>query len=124
MPQSLVRNGSHLVFGTEHREPFITPEAPAKLHAYLAGTLNALDCSALTVGGHVDHVHPSFYWQSGYGAFSVSPSNEAQVTASIARQEEYHKTTTFPDEFRELRGGSVTRRRPTAGNSSPAAGSS
>ena len=133
MPQSLVRNGIHLVFSTKHREPFITPETSAKLHAYLAGTLNALDCPAITVGGHVDHVHllfllaktlpvckaveevkkesskwakehvhPSFYWQSGYGAFSVSPSNEPQVTAYIARQEEHHKTTTFQDEFREL----------------------
>ena len=60
MPQSLVRNGVHLVFSTKHRETIIAPETSAKLHAYLAGTLNALDCPALTVGGHVDHVHLLF----------------------------------------------------------------
>ena len=37
-----------------------------------------------------------------YGAFSVSPSDEAQVTAYIARQEEHHQTATFQDEYREL----------------------
>ncbi len=41
-----------------------------------------------------------FYWQNGYGAFSVSPSNEEAVVAYIARQEEHHKRVTFQDEFR------------------------
>ena len=26
-----------------------------------------------------EHVHPGFYWQNGYGAFSVSPSNVPAV---------------------------------------------
>ena len=41
-----------------------------------------------------------FYWQSGYRAFSVSPSNEAAVVAYIARQEEHHRRVTSQDEFR------------------------
>ncbi len=45
---------------------------------------------------------PAFFWQNGYGAFSVSPSNEGQVEAYIARQEEHHKTRTFQDEFRDF----------------------
>jgi hypothetical protein len=45
---------------------------------------------------------PGFYWQNGYGAFSVSPSNVPQVTAYIANQEEHHRTRTFQDEFRDL----------------------
>ena len=44
----------------------------------------------------------SFYWQSGYGAFSVSPGHVEQLKSYIANQEEHHKTTTFQDEYRRL----------------------
>jgi len=47
-------------------------------------------------------VHPAFYWQNGYGAFSVSPSNAEAVTRYIANQEENHKRRDFKDELREL----------------------
>ncbi|HVL11618.1 MAG TPA: transposase, partial [Gemmata sp.] len=60
MPQSLARTGVHLVFSTKHCEPLIIGDAAAKLHAYLAGSLNAIDCPALTVGGFSDHVHILF----------------------------------------------------------------
>ena len=60
MSQSLARLGVHLVFSTKHREPLITPETRPALFAYLAGTLNALDCPALEVGGVSDHVHLLF----------------------------------------------------------------
>jgi putative transposase len=43
-----------------------------------------------------------FYWQSGYGAFSLSLSNADQVKAYIANQEEHHRRTSFQDEFRAL----------------------
>jgi len=43
-----------------------------------------------------------FQWQAGYGIFSVSQSNVAQVKRYIANQEEHHKRMTFQDEFREL----------------------
>ena len=42
----------------------------------------------------------SFYWQSGYGAFAVSRSNEDEVAAYVADQEEHHRVRTFQDEFR------------------------
>jgi len=45
---------------------------------------------------------PSFYWQQGYGAFSISPSHLDAIKAYIANQEEHHKTNTFQDEFRRL----------------------
>ena len=48
------------------------------------------------------HVHPEFYWQNGYGAFSVSVSNCEDVRKYIATQEEHHAGRTFPDEFRAL----------------------
>ena len=47
-------------------------------------------------------IHPEFFWQNGYGAFSVSPSNVDQVVAYIENQEEHHRTMTFQDELREL----------------------
>ena len=43
-----------------------------------------------------------FYWQGGYGAFSVSQSNVEQVRAYIATQEEHHRKVSFQDEFRAL----------------------
>lgn len=41
-----------------------------------------------------------FSWQSGYGVFSVSPSNVDTVTRYIADQEQRHRKTTFQDEYR------------------------
>ena len=45
---------------------------------------------------------PEFYWQNGYGAFSVSPSNVPRVAGVHRNQEEHHRARTFQDEFREL----------------------
>jgi REP element-mobilizing transposase RayT len=47
-------------------------------------------------------VLPDFFWQNGYGAFSVSPSNVDRVQAYIVNQEQHHRGRTFQDEFREL----------------------
>jgi putative transposase len=44
----------------------------------------------------------NFYWQMGYGAFSVSPQNVPQVSEYIARQAEHHAATAFQDEFRTM----------------------
>jgi len=41
-----------------------------------------------------------FHWQNGYGAFSVSQSNVAEVRQYIERQEEHHRKMTFEDELR------------------------
>jgi putative transposase len=49
-----------------------------------------------------EKVHPRFYWQGGYGAFSVSASNEPRVVAYIRGQEEHHRERTFQDEVRDL----------------------
>jgi len=42
------------------------------------------------------------YWQSGYGAFSVSQSHVEQVRRYILRQEQHHRKLTFQDELREF----------------------
>jgi len=43
-----------------------------------------------------------FGWQHGYGAFSVSPSEESAVIAYIANQKEHHGELSFQDEYRGL----------------------
>ena len=43
-----------------------------------------------------------FYWQDGYGAFSVSNSHVDAVVAYIKGQEEHHRKASFQDEFRRL----------------------
>ena len=44
----------------------------------------------------------SFYWQKGYGAFSISPAHVEDVKKYIAGQEEHHRHESFQDEFRRL----------------------
>jgi REP element-mobilizing transposase RayT len=43
-----------------------------------------------------------FYWQNGYGAFSVSQSNVSAVKAYIENQEEHHRQVTFQEEYRRF----------------------
>jgi REP element-mobilizing transposase RayT len=119
-----------------NREPFLKePDLRKRLHAYMAGVLQKIDCDPIVIGGVDDHVHllcnlsrtvtiadlveeakkaPSkwmkdqgpryreFFWQSGYGAFSVSESQVARVRAYIATQERHHRKASFQDEFRAL----------------------
>ena len=44
--------------------------------------------------------HQNFYWQRGYGAFSVGPMHKDEVVKYIATQEEHHKRMTFQEEYR------------------------
>ena len=133
MPQSLARVIVHAVFSTKNREPLTANEFRDQLYDYLGGTLGALRCPVIQVGGVMDHVHllyvlsrtlsiskvmeevkkesskwakglvhPNFFWQTGYAAFSVSPSNITRVAAYIANQEKHQLKLGFQDEFREL----------------------
>ena len=103
-----------------------------EMHRYLGGTLRELGATPLIVGGTSDHVHllfgfksnqciadlvretkkastnwmhgrnDEFYWQEGYGAFTVSPERLEVVTRYIQRQEKHHQKKTFREEFIEL----------------------
>lgn len=44
--------------------------------------------------------YSSFYWQDGYGAFSVNPTEIEKVIRYIENQKEHHRTKTFQDEYR------------------------
>lgn len=39
-------------------------------------------------------------WQSGYGVFSVGPSDSDALCSYIDEQEEHHRNRTFQDEYR------------------------
>ena len=44
--------------------------------------------------------YANFYWQNGYGAFSVNPTETEVVIKYIQNQEEHHKKRTFKEEYR------------------------
>ncbi|MHA7109413.1 IS200/IS605 family transposase [Sunxiuqinia elliptica] len=43
--------------------------------------------------------YQNFYWQNGYGIFSVNPTEVDVVTNYINSQEEHHRAKTFQEEF-------------------------
>jgi putative transposase len=47
-------------------------------------------------------INGKFEWQTGFGAFSYSHSQLANVIHYIQRQEEHHKTKTFKEEYIEF----------------------
>jgi len=46
--------------------------------------------------------YADFYWQSGYGAFSISPNHREHLIGYIENQAEHHRQESFQDEFRRL----------------------
>ena len=44
----------------------------------------------------------NFYWQKGYGAFSIGQSQVETVAGYIKNQKEHHKKQDFKDEYRVL----------------------
>ena len=44
--------------------------------------------------------YENFYWQDGYGAFSVNPSEVDIVIAYITNQHKHHSKKTFQNEYR------------------------
>ncbi len=43
-----------------------------------------------------------FYWQRGYGMFSVSPTHLANAEQYVRNQQEHHRKKTYQEEFREF----------------------
>jgi REP element-mobilizing transposase RayT len=133
MPQSLAKIYTHLVFSTKHREPRLTDDLRADLHAYMGGTLRGLGCQPIEINSEPEHIHglfllgrtialsdaigqlktssndwlrakdarlAQFYWQGGYGAFSVGQSGVDELRQYIRNQREHHTRVSFQDEFR------------------------
>jgi putative transposase len=46
--------------------------------------------------------YSDFYWQDGYGVFSVKPSDSERVAGYIRNQKEHHEKMTFKQELRKF----------------------
>ena len=44
--------------------------------------------------------YSNFYWQDGYGAFSVNPRQVDRVITYIKNQKQHHDKKSFQDEYR------------------------
>ncbi len=51
---------------------------------------------------HQDPQYEAFFWQAGYGAFSVGWSQLKDLECYIDHQEEHHRTRSFQEEYRNL----------------------
>jgi len=46
--------------------------------------------------------YSNFYWQDGYGIFSINPTEIDKVIDYIQEQDKHHKHKSFQDEFRDF----------------------
>ncbi len=132
MPQSLVKILVHMVWSTKDRVRLISPEIEPRLFGYVGGIISNNKGRLIIAGGDTDHIHvlasvgridiselvgdikresskwikkngvDKFYWQRGYGAFSIGQSQVSKVSGYIRDQKEHHRQPTFQDEFRVL----------------------
>ena len=78
------------------------------LYASLPSTISIADFVNAVKSNSSRWVHESFShkrafaWQEGYGAFSVSKSEEKKVIKYIRNQNEHHAKRSFKDEFLEF----------------------
>ena len=78
-------------------------------HIHILVSLGRIDVSELI--GDIKRESPKwmkengvagFYWQRGYGAFSIGQSQVPDVSRYIRDQKEHHSKQDFQDEFRGL----------------------
>jgi putative transposase len=48
----------------------------------------------------IDERYSNFYWQDGYGIFSVNPAEVDKVIEYIKNQKEHHQKVSFQNEYR------------------------
>ncbi|CAN5737519.1 hypothetical protein BH18ACI4_BH18ACI4_13990 [soil metagenome] len=78
------------------------------LYTSLPSTISVADFVNALKANSSAWIHDSFprlrgfAWQEGYGAFSVSKSDEALVMRYVKDQEKHHKKRTFKEEFLSL----------------------
>lgn len=119
----------HVIWSTKERRPLIDSTWQADFLSYMGGIARREFGVLHAADGTRDHVHallsikadtavsqamnrlkslssawakghaPSFAWQGGYAAFSVSRSQEEAVREYIAGQKRHHRTQTFEEEF-------------------------
>ncbi len=127
MSHTYSHNLLHCVFSTKQRQNLIPN--PEELWRYVAALAHAKNIHVLAAGGTENHLHvlillpqtialatamqeikanssrwlretsATFQWQEGYGAFSVSQSQQQAVTEYIANQMQHHQKRNFEEEF-------------------------
>jgi putative transposase len=132
MPQSLVKILVHMVWSTKDRARLIPIDIEPRLFAYIRAIIENNGGRMIIAGGDADHIHilvsigradiseligdikretskwmkakgiAGFYWQRGYGAFSIGQSQVLAVSKYIQNQKAHHKRQTFQVEFRTL----------------------
>ena len=132
MSHSYSSNRVHVIFSTKGRKKIISDDFQPKLWAYMAGIAHNHGFEAMIIGGVRDHVHAllvlpptlplakavqflkgssskwinettgEFAWQEGYGAFSVSASQTADVVRYIQNQRTHHEKKCSEQEFVEF----------------------
>jgi REP element-mobilizing transposase RayT len=121
-----------MVWSTKDRVRLIPIDIEPRLFAYISAIIESEGGRMIIAGGDADHIHilvslgrvdiseligdikretskwmkrngvVRFYWQRGYGAFSIGQSQVPVVSRYIRQQKEHHKRQTFQDEFRTL----------------------
>lgn len=132
MPQSLVKILVHIVFSTKDRIDLIPVQQEDELYRYIHGIIENKNAKLIIVGGTANHIHilvsigkielaqfiadvkrstslwmkkngaSKFYWQKGYGAFSIGQSQVGKVSEYIRNQKAHHSKQDYQNEFREL----------------------
>jgi putative transposase len=105
MPQSLAQVYLHLVFSTKNRTPFVEDHVHLLVRfgrtVTIANLIKELKRTS-SIWIKDEFGINAFEWQSGYGAFSISPAHLQILVKYIKNQEEHHKKVSFQDEFRRL----------------------
>ncbi len=130
MPQSLSKVYVHIIFSTKNRQNLIDNSIEVSLYEYLGGRLECNPVKVGGHKNHVHvlcllsrkvaqmkllegikkqsskwiktegEAYSNFYWQDGYGIFSINPTEIDKVIDYIQSQHEHHKHKSFQDEFR------------------------
>ena len=88
MAQSLSKIYVHLIFSTKDRERTL----PAEIRHLKKSSNDWLRSRGPQFA--------RFFWQAGFGAFSVSQSQVEDVRAYIRNQREHHRVKSFQEELR------------------------
>jgi len=122
MPQSLSKVYVHIIFSTKHRQNLIDDDIEGRLYEYVGGICKNMESNPVQVGGYKNHIHilctlsrkvsqmrliqeikqVPFYWQDGYGIFSVSIRSVEKVSEYILNQKNHHQDISFEEEYLRL----------------------
>ena len=131
MPKSMCCTYIHLVFSTKDRLPTV-PDDPQGVHQTICRKIDESGGHTIAINGTRDHIHilfnigrntsisqharniktassvflhatdPTFQWQSGYAAFSVSPQEVGKITNYINHQKEHHSREDYSSEVHKI----------------------